>query len=573
MSGFRTVRQKLTERLEAATSELWRSAGQAGAAPEVQLTPPKQAEHGDYATSTAMLLAKGLKQNPRAIAEKLQRALGNADGLLAKTEIAGPGFLNLFVADGTWRQALADILAAGEDFIKSDFGGGKRVLMEYVSANPTGPLHIAHGRGAVTGDVIANLLAAAGFKVDREYYINDLGNQIDVMARSIYLRYGELFGRTFTAPEDFYPGEYITEMATELKAAAGDRYLERPEAEWLEPIRDFGIERMMARIKDDLGRFGVRFDRFVSEKELTSRVGADGVIARLEKAGHIYEQEGKKWFRTTAFGDDKDRVVIREDGRPTYFASDITYHAEKMSRGYEELIDIWGADHGGYIARVKAALAGLGYDPQVLTVLLVQMVSLSRGGEAVRMGKRLGTAVWLRDVIDEAGMDATRYFFVMRSSASQLDFDLELATKKSLDNPVYYAQMGHARMCSIERKARAAGVAEPALGEGALDALVLPAELNLIKTMLLAPEVVRDAGVAHEPHRVVHFIQELIGQFHSYYTQYKNTERVISDDAAKTRARLLLCRALRDTLHALLSLLGVGAPEQMILTETEGEGD
>jgi len=572
MSALVTVRYNLTLRLQAAVDRLWQEAGGVGVAPEAQLVPPKAAEHGDYAAAAALLLAKPLKQNPRAIAQKLQAALGDADGLLTKTELAGPGYLNLFVADATWRRALADILAAGETFLRSDFGKGKRILMEYVSANPTGPLHIAHGRGAVTGDVIANLLDAAGFCVEREYYVNDLGNQTEVMAHSVHLRYGELFGRAFTPPEEFYPGEYITEIAQALKDEVGERYLDKPREEWLAPLCAFGVTRMLERIKDDLARFGVRFDRFVSERELTLRVGIDGVVARLEKSGHIYVQEGKKWFRTTAFGDDKDRVVIREDGRPTYFASDIAYHADKMARGFAELIDIWGADHGGYIARVKASLAGLGYAPEALTVLLIQMVSLSRGGEAVRMGKRLGTAVWLRDVIDEAGRDATRYFFVMRRSDSQLDFDLALATKKSLDNPVYYAQMGHARMCSIARRAKEAGVPEPVLDAGALDALTLPAELGLIKTLLQAPEIVRDAATSYEPHRVVHYLQELIAEFHSYYTQYRNTDRVISDDAAKTRARLLLCRALQQALHALLTLLGVDAPEQMTLPDTQEAG-
>jgi arginyl-tRNA synthetase len=516
-----------------------------------------------------MSLAKALKKPPRAVAEALQKALGDGGGLLAKSEIAGPGFLNLTVSDGAWRTALAGILEAGRDFIRTDAGKGTRILVEFVSANPTGPLHIAHGRGAVTGDVLCNLLDAAGFAVEREYYVNDLGNQCDVMARSVYLRYGELAGRAFTPPEDFYPGEYITELAQELRAAEGDKWLDRPEGEWMPVIRAFGIRRMLDRIKDDLGRFGVRFDRFVSEHELTERLGFDALVSRLEKSGHVFEQEGKKWFKTTDFGDDKDRVVVREDGRPTYFASDILYHDEKMRRGYQKLVNIWGADHGGYIARVKAGLAGLGHDPNALEVLLVQMVSLSRGGEAVKMGKRLGTAVWLREVVDEAGRDATRYLFTMRRTDAQLDFDLALATKKSLDNPVYYAQMGHARMCSIARKAKEAGVPEATLGPGALDALVLPAEIGLVKTLSLAPEVVRDAALSREPHRVPHYVQELIAQFHSYYTQYSRTERVISDDPAKTRARLLMCRALQITLAALLGILGVDAPEQMTLTEVE----
>ncbi len=570
MAKFQTVRQRLARELARAVAELCAEAGVAEV-PDAPLSPPKQAEHGDYATNVAMVLAKPLKKNPRQIAERLREKLGKAGGLIAKIEVAGPGFLNVFVDDAAFRDALAGILGAGEGFVESDIGANQRVLMEYVSANPTGPLHIAHGRGAVTGDVIANLLKATGHAIEREYYINDLGNQADVMARSVYLRYGELFGRPFEAPEDFYPGEYITEIAVAIKERDGDKWLDQEEAAWLTTFRDFGIAFNMRRIEDDLASFGVFFDRFVSERELTERVGLDKLVERLIASGHVYEKEGKKWFRSTDFGDDKDRVVVREDGRPTYFCSDIAYHDDKMRRGFARLINVFGADHGGYVARVKAGMAALGHDPEALETILIQMVSLSRGGEAVRMGKRLGTAVWLREVVDEAGRDATRYFFVMRRSDAQLDFDLELATKKSLDNPVYYAQMGHARMCSIAKKAREAGVADPELGPGALDALVLPEELGLIKTMVLAPEVVQAAALAREPHRIVHYIQELIGQFHSYYTQYKNTERVISDDPAKTRARLLLCRALQTTLAALLALLGVAAPERMVLEEGDAK--
>ncbi|MBN1962558.1 MAG: arginine--tRNA ligase [Deltaproteobacteria bacterium] len=568
MPSFTTIKQKLEEKLHVAVAQLHGEHGLEDVPSEVSLQPPKQAEHGDYAANIALALAKKFKQPPRVIATKLQEKLGDANGLLTKTEVADAGFLNLFVSDDAWRESLAGILAAGPDFIKTNAGRGERVLVEFVSANPTGPLHIAHGRGAVTGDVICNMLAASGYKVEREYYVNDLGNQCDIMARSIYLRYGELFGREFVAPEDFYPGEYIGDIANEIKEKHGDKFLNVIEDDWLPIFRDAGIESMLVRIKADLESFGVRFDRFVSERELTDRLGLTDIVSRLKKSGHIYEEDGKKWFRTTDLGDDKDRVVVREDGRPTYFASDILYHDDKMQRGFKQLIDIWGADHGGYIARVKAAMVATGWDANALDVLLVQMVSLSRGGEAVRMGKRLGTAVWLREVISEAGCDATRYFFIMRRSDAQLDFDLELAAKKSLDNPVYYAQMGHARMCSIARRASSMGIAQPIYSEGTFDALVLQAELNLIKMMALAPEVIRDAALLREPHRIVHYVQELIAQFHSYYTKYKNTERVISDDPDKTKARLLLCRGLQVTLKALLEdILGVQAPEQMAIEE------
>ncbi len=567
MSSFRTIKQHLEDRLQSAVASLWRAAGIEGDPAPSSLQPTKQASFGDYATTAALGLAKALRPPPRAVAEKLQAALGDAGGLLAKIEIAGPGYLNFFVRDEALRASLYELLAAGPGFIRSDAGAGKKVLVEYVSANPTGPLHIAHGRGAVMGDVLCNLLDAAGYHVEREFYVNDLGNQCDVMARSVHLRYQELCGRAITTPEEFYPGEYIIDIAKELLAEHKEAYLDAPEEAWLPVFRACGIARMLDRIRDDLERFGVRFDRFVSERELTSRLGFDGLLQGLAAEGHVYEQEGKRWFRTTDFGDDKDRVVVREDGRPTYFASDILYHDDKLRRGFASLIDIWGADHGGYIARVKAGIAALGWPPEALEVLLVQMVSLSRGGESVRMGKRLGTAVWLREVIDEAGRDATRYFFLMRRMDAQLDFDIDLAKKRSLDNPVYYAQMGHARLCAIARRARQEGVFEPELAEGALDALVLPAEIGLIKTLLLAPEVVRDAAESREPHRVVHYVQELIAQFHAYYTQYKGSERVVSEDAVKTRARLLLCRALQMALAALLGILGVEAPEQMSLVE------
>lgn len=566
-----TLRQRLTHELDVALERLYADGFLSGERPEVQLTPPKQEAHGDFACNVALMLAKPAKKNPREIASHLVDALGDGGGLLEKVDIAGPGFINLFVSNAAWHETLSDILEAGDEYIRSEHGGGKKILMEYVSANPTGPLHVAHGRGAVTGDVVANLLDAAGYHVEREFYVNDLGNQVDVLARSIHIRYLELHGRKVDHPDDFYPGDYVKEIAEVLKNELGAAHLETPEAEWLPLFRERGIALMLERIRTDLEAFGVRFDRFQSERALTESVDLGGMASELEEKGHVYEADGKKWFRSTDFGDDKDRVVIREDGRSTYFCSDIAYHREKMRRGYDHLINIWGADHGGYIARVKAGLAAFGYDPEALEILLIQMVSLTRGGEAVRMGKRLGTAVWLRDVVNEAGKDATRYFFVLRRSDSQFDFDLDLATQKSLDNPVYYAQMGHARMCSIMRRAKEQGVPDAVDGPGALQPLALPEELKLIKMMARAPEVVVSAAEAREPHQIVFYVQDLIAQFHSYYTQYSATERVISDDAAKTRARLLLCSALRTTLASLLTVLGVEAPERMTLEEVEQE--
>lgn len=563
-----SVRTRLRTQVDAALHRLFDEGYLTGSRPAVELAPPKQKGHGDFACAVALALAKPHRKNPREIAQRLQAALGDGDGLLERTEIAGPGFLNLFLRPTVWHSALEDILQDGAAFLRNDLGAGQRVLVEFVSANPTGPLHIAHGRGAVTGDVVARLLEMSGFEVEREYYINDLGHQADVMARSVHLRYRELYGHRFTPPEEFYPGEYVTEIATRLKDSFGDRFVDADEEAWLGIFRQQGIALMLERIKADLAEFGVTFDTWVSERELTERLGLDGLLRKLERNGAIYNEDGKRWFRTSEYGDDKDRVVVREDGRSTYFASDIAYHDNKLERGFNRMINVWGADHGGYIQRVKAGLSAMGHTPEALTVMLVQMVSLSRGGKPVRMGKRLGTAVWLRDVVQEVGKDATRYFFVMRRSDAQLEFDIELATKKTLDNPVYYAQMGYARLSSIERRAREAGVPEPELGPGALDALMLPEELDLIRYLARVPEVVREAAQTLEPHQLVHCIQELIARFHSYYSQYRNTERVISDDPAKTRARLLLCRALKTVLGSLLETLGVEAPEYMYFEDT-----
>jgi arginyl-tRNA synthetase len=558
-----SIRQQLTEKVQKALAALYEQGFLGGPVPGIFLVPPKQADHGDFACTIALSLAKAARKNPQEIAKKLQEKLGTANGLLSKTEIAGPGYLNLFVAPSLWLHQVAQLLMGGEAFIQSDDGHGKRVLLEYVSANPTGPLHIAHGRGAVTGDGIARLLKTAGYQVEREYYVNDLGNQSDVLARSIHLRYGELHGLAFTAPEDFYPGEYITDIAQTIKDKFGSRFVDKPEAEWIDLFRSTGIEQMLVRIKTDLKHFGIEFDHFVSERALMADFDMRALVQQLREAGHVFDEEGKIWFRSTTFGDDKDRVLIREDGRPTYFAGDVAYHWQKLRRGYDLLINVWGADHGGYVARVRAAISALGYAPDILQIVLVQMVSLSSGGQAVRMGKRLGTAVWLSDVLKEAGSDATRYFFLMRRSDAQMDFDVELATKKSLDNPVYYAQMGYARLSSILRKAKEQGIELPNYTPGALDALVLPEEIQLMKLMTRAPDIIADAARLCESHLVVHYLQELIALFHSYYTQYKGTERVISEHADKTRARLLMCEALRNLLAALLHVLGVSAPESM----------
>lgn len=539
------------------------------------LVPPKHAQHGDFSTPLALALAKAVRRPPRDVAADIIGVLGDADGLLAHCEVAGPGHINCTLQADAWRDAAWQAAHHGAATLHSDVGGGEKILVEFVSANPTGPLHVAHGRGAVHGDVIARLLAVAGYDVTREYYVNDLGNQTDVLARSVWAHLEALRGKPFVAPAEFYPGDYVQGLAEHFFAhdpqlgltADGSRA-----DDWLDQIRTQSTAGMLARIRQDLAQLNVGFDSWVSERELTAALDMPAIIERLKRADHVFEQDGKLWFRTTAFGDDKDRVLVREDGRPTYFFGDVGYHDDKMRRGYARLVNLWGADHAGYVARVRAGLAALGHDPLALEIEFIQMVSLTRGGQSVKMGKRLGTAVWLKDVIDEAGRDATRYLFLMRRLDTQMEFDVELAQRKSLDNPVYYAQMGHARLRAIERKAEAEGVALPppdAWQLADLEPLVLPEEVGLMRAMARAADVVADAARAREPHAVVAFVQDLIAQFHSYYSRYKRDERVISDDAGKTRARLLLCRGLANVLEGLLTLLGVDAPARMDLLDPD----
>ena len=539
------------------------------------LTAPKHAAHGDLTTPIALSLAKRAGRSPRDIAMAIAERLRCASALCESVDVAGPGHVNVRVCGAALRERLWLAAVYGAATLRSDVGLRQRVLLEYVSANPTGPLHVAHGRGAVFGDVVARLLVAAGYEVEREYYVNDMGNQTDVLARSVWAHLEELRGKPFVAPDEYYPGDYVRELAVHLYAEHPHIGLDahgQLQAFWLPEVREFATAQMLARIQQDLAQFNVEFDRFVSERALTEKVDAAALVARLQASGHVYEEGGKQWFRSTDFGDDKDRVLVREDGRPTYFFGDLAYHEDKMQRGYHRLINVWGADHGGYVARIKASMAALGHDPNALDVPLVQMVSLTRGGQAVKMGKRLGTAVWLKDVIDEAGRDATRYLFLLRRLDAQMEFDVELASRKSLDNPVYYAQMGHARLRAIERRAVQEGVALPPPAQWRreeLEALTLPEELSLMRALAQAPDVVAAAAQAHEPHAVATFVQELIAQFHSYYTRYKHSERVISLDQSKTRARLLLCRALANVLQGLLALLGVDAPEQMQWDESE----
>ncbi|BCA80419.1 arginine--tRNA ligase [Desulfuromonas sp. AOP6] len=530
-----------------------------GLYPEFSMEVPAHTEHGDYATNAAMLLARAEKKAPRQIAEILLAALGDGGELWHKVTVAGPGFINFFLTNRCWYGVLDDIYRHGRRYGESQAGAGKKVQVEFVSANPTGPLHIGHGRGAATGDAVASLLRAAGYDVQREYYINDAGNQMNTLGRSLYLRYRQLLGEEVDFPQDCYQGDYIRHLAEEVLAAEGERYAQDPEDEAIRTFAEYGGQKILAGIDEDLQAFGVHFDNWYSEQGLYDRGQVEQGVSLLQEKGYAYEKDEAIWFRTTDFGDDKDRVMVRSNGVTTYFASDVAYHKEKFERGFDQVIDVWGADHHGYIPRMKAVVQALGRNPDDLQVLLVQLVNLLRGGQQVAMSTRSGEFVTLREVVDEVGKDACRYFFLMRRSDSQLEFDLELAKQQSTENPVYYVQYAHARVCSINRNAEAQKIQVPAIGEVDFDRLSLDEELALAKLLARYPEIVLGAARHYEPHRITFYLQELASQFHSYY----NRQRILSEDAETSRARLYLVNSVRIVFANALNLIGVSAPEQM----------
>ena len=519
----------------------------------------KDPRHGDYASNVAMLLAAANKRSPRDIAKILLERIEDQDRVLEKAELAGPGFINFFIREACWSSLLKEVEREGEHYGAARFGKGRRVQVEFVSANPTGPLHIGHARGAVVGDVMANILAAVGYEVFREYYINDAGNQMNNLGRSVLLRYRELIGTNEEFPEGCYRGDYIRDLAAELLKRDGRRYLEMEEAEAIPLLTAYAGEAILAGIKEDLLNFGVVFDLYFSERELYRDNGVQSLLRKLEEEGILYREGDALWFRTTAFGDEKDRVVVRQNGEPTYFAADIAYHRNKFLRGFDTVIDIWGADHHGYIPRMSAAVQALGYDKDALKVILVQLVNLLRDGKPVAMSTRSGEFDTLRQVVDEVGKDAARYNFLMRRSDSHLDFDLEVAKRQSNENPVYYVQYAHARICSILRIAAEKGVTPPLYDEAPLSRLNLPEEIDLMKTVSRFPEVLEGAAKTLEPHRLTFYLNEVAGIFHSYY----NKNKVLSDDGALTGARLFLVKSVRTVLTNALTLLGVSAPETM----------
>ncbi|MEE9258199.1 MAG: arginine--tRNA ligase [Nitrospinaceae bacterium] len=527
--------------------------------PDVIVEKPKDEKLGDFSTTVAMALAKAERKNPREIAEMLCRYLKNGGSQIESAGVAGPGFINLKMNRGFFLERLLTVAEQREDFGSSDAGNREKVLLEFVSANPTGPLHVGHGRGAAVGDALARLLKKAGFDVSTEYYVNDVGNQMNMLARSTWLRYQELSGRAIDFPEDHYRGGYINDIAAEMMERHGKDLLDKPEEDVLPVFRKHAADSILKGIRKDLADFRVEFDRWFCEQSLYDDHSVDRAISWLRDKNYIYDKDGAVWLKSSAFKDDKDRVIVKRSGEKTYFCSDIAYHQNKIGRGFKMLIDIWGADHHGYVARMRAVLEAMGYDRSVFKVLLVQFVALIREGEKVSMSTRAGEFITLEDVISEVGIDATRFFFLMRSSDSHLDFDLELAKKETPENPVFYIQYAHARICSVFRTARERDVVLPGFKEIDLTPLKEDEEFSLINKILAFTEVVEKSALALEVHRISFYLQDLVSAFHGYYTRH----RVVTDDMPRTLARLFLLDCLRITIRNGLDLMAVSAPEKM----------
>lgn len=557
----------------------------------IQLERTRDRAHGDFASNVALTLAKAAKAKPRDIADKIVQALP-VSPLVDRVEIAGPGFINFHLSPAAYHTVVGDVLDQGARFGRSDLGAGRSIQVEFVSANPTGPLHVGHGRGAAYGAAVADLLEAVGYRVHREYYVNDAGRQMDILAASVYLRYLELCGEELAFPSNGYKGDYVWDIAATLHRTHGDalrhpatgmfdgipadapaggdkeehidaliarvRTLLGPER--YREVFDLGLNTILDDIRRDLSEFGVEYAEWFSERSLTENGTVARTIERLKNSGHVYEKDGALWFRSTDYGDEKDRVVVRDNGQTTYFASDIAYHMNKMERGYSRVIDVWGADHHGYVPRVKAALAAIGDDPARLDVLLVQFAILYRGGEKAQMSTRSGEFVTLRELRQEVGRDACRFFYVMRKCEQHLDFDLDLAKSQSADNPVYYIQYAHARVMSVARQLTEKGLRwDPTEGAAHLQRLTESHETDLMVSLSRYPEVVENAAVNHEPHQLAHYLRELANDFHTYY----NAHQFLVEDGALRNARLNLIQATRQVLANGLGLLGVSAPDSM----------
>ncbi len=526
--------------------------------PQVGVTIPKHKAHGDYATNIAMPLAGIAKMKPRDIAEELVSIIGDGGGLIEKTEIAGPGFINYFVKTGSHFDILRRIEKEGDSFGRVDAGKGIKVLLEFVSANPTGPLHVGHARGAVFGDALASIMNAGGYKVTKEYYINDAGLQIKNLGLSVFERYRQLISDEIKPLEnkDLYQGEYIIDHARALREKRGDDLSE----EDIPELALWAAERILEEIRGDLAAIGVKIENYFSEKSLHDSGAIKKMLDDLREKDLVYEKDGALWFRSgDLWPGDEDRVLIKSGGEATYMTSDIAYHAEKIGRGFDEMIDVWGADHHGYIPRMKAAIKALGKPPEMLTLMLIQMVNLTRGSERISMSTRAGKFVTLREVVKEVGKDAARFFFLMRRHDSQLDFDLDLAKEKSNQNPVFYVQYMHARICSIFAKAREGGVEIPSFDNIDTASLIESEETQIAQHLSQFPEVVRRAALQREPHRLTRYLSELAGMFHPYY--YKH--RIVGEDPALSAARLHLCGAVRQVARNALAMIDINAPVSM----------
>ena len=554
----------------------------------IHIEATRDKAHGDFATNMAMTLTKLAKRNPREIAQKIIEALPDSP-LIEKTEIAGPGFINFYLKGDAWHSVIGDIFDQGEQYGRCDHGAGEKIQLEFVSANPTGPLHVGHGRGAAYGATLSNLLDAVGYDVEREYYVNDAGRQMDILATSIWLRYLQACDEQLTFPCNGYQGDYILDIAQSLhsehqdtlkhsattvfdgvpedepqggdkeahidgliasaKTLLGDNY---------EVVHQAGLDVILGDIREDLGEFGVNYEQWFSERSLVSNQAVDNAITRLKDSGHLYEKEGALWFKSSEFGDEKDRVVLRDNGAPTYFASDIAYHVEKYSRGYTRVINIWGADHHGYIARVKAAIQAAGEDPEKLEVLLVQFANLYRGGEKVAMSTRSGSFVTLRELREEVGNDAARFFYVMRRTEQHMDFDLDLAKSQTNENPVFYIQYAHARIYTVMSKLAEKGYPQVEIISD-LSSLVEEHENALMISLSRYPETILNAALQREPHQLVNYLKQLASDFHTYY----NAHAFLVDDDDLRNARLTLITAVAQVIKNGLTLLGVSAPKSM----------
>lgn len=527
------------------------------ALPNIILETPRHKENGDYATNIAMQLTKLAKKPPRAIADAIVENLNKEAASIEKIEVAGPGFINITLRKDYLQQVVHTVFEQGENYGRSEAGNKERVQVEFVSANPTGDLHLGHARGASVGDSLCNVLDFAGYDVSREYYINDAGNQIDNLAYSVEARYFQALGEDVEMPEDGYHGQDIIEIGQQLVEEFGDKYKHVSDKERYEFFRSYGLEFELEKLKTDLKNFRVIFDNWFSETSLYGSGKIERALEKLRENGHVFEEDGATWFRSTTYGDDKDRVLIKKDGSFTYILPDIAYHEDKIQRGFDKLINIWGADHHGYIPRMKAAIEALGYGEDKLEVIVAQMVQLYKDGERMVMSKRTGKAVTLRELVEDVGLDAVRYFFVMRSGDTQMDFDLDLAVSESNENPVYYAQYAHARICSILRQSEELDLTAD---KEKANLLTAEHEIDLLKKVGDFPQVIADSARTRAPHRIANYIQELAATFHSFY----NAEKVLdTDHKERSEARLALITATRTTLANALSLIGVSAPEKM----------